>query len=514
MENDAESWILGQVGTTFSHRQVQYALPWESVPGRQPGFLEQLFGGVGPLNALDSGDLFSLGTIPAVPEEPPAKKSRIQREATASDIAESSAGQGECDIFKKFIGKVPRKAWPIVQDMAKQAAIERWRILIADSYEGSKVGLQLLSLEGDPEKQCAILSDVFEVKAAGTLSSRAASMLLYSRWLKANATGIPVMPISEELAYRYVKDLAEENAPPTRAKRFVEAVAFAMGMIGLAGAREVLESKRISGAALKSTRRKRKTRKRDPFTVADVIALEEAAISLKGPNQIFAGFLCLLIHTRCRFSDAMGSTAPKLELDETQRGFLEAATIHTKTSNTDSKRHLLLPLTALSHGLSDKGWAQAWIAARTEQGLDLIKECLMPAPGPNGTWSSGRLTASEANVWLKELLAHIGRPVHDRDLGTHSCKATLLSMCAKANVPTEVRKLLGYHSTAKSVIEYSRDALSEPLEWLQWVVWSILSGDFDPDATRSGRWKKGKSLHVLRFGSTNDGGSVTPIPRS
>jgi hypothetical protein len=87
-------------------------------------------------------------------------------------------------------------------------------------------------------------------------------------------------------------------------------------------------------------------------------------------------------------------------------------------------------------------------------------------------------------------------------------------MCAKANVPTEVRKLLGYHSTAKSVIEYSRDALSEPLEWLQWVVWSILSGDFDPDATRSGRWKKGKSLHVLRFGSTNDGGSVTPIPRS
>ena len=39
-------------------------------------------------------------------------------------------------------------------------------------------------------------------------------------------------------------------------------------------------------------------------------------------------------------------------------------------------------------------------------------------------------------------------------------------------------------------MEYSRDALAAPLKELDRVIELIPSGEFDPDAARSGRWKQ------------------------
>lgn len=73
-------------------------------------------------------------------------------------------------------------------------------------------------------------------------------------------------------------------------------------------------------------------------------------------------------------------------------------------------------------------------------------------------------------------------------VGTHSCKSTCLSWCAKAGVGLDVRKMLGYHSGGSdtTALCYSRDAMAGPLATLQQVVDDIASGTLMPDHTRSG----------------------------
>ena len=96
-----------------------------------------------------------------------------------------------------------------------------------------------------------------------------------------------------------------------------------------------------------------------------------------------------------------------------------------------------------------------------------------------------------ANIWMREMLASPGCPPGpSQSIGTHSCKATLLSWCAKYGLPVADRRLLGYHTKPKdiSVLEYSRDAQAGPLRKLVDVLSAIKEGQFQPDATRSGRW--------------------------
>ena len=73
-----------------------------------------------------------------------------------------------------------------------------------------------------------------------------------------------------------------------------------------------------------------------------------------------------------------------------------------------------------------------------------------------------------------------------KDLGTHSCKVTALSWCAKAGISKEVRAILGYHSPNGSVMVYGRDNQAEPLRQLDGVFRKIAMEEFFPDHTRSG----------------------------
>ena len=94
--------------------------------------------------------------------------------------------------------------------------------------------------------------------------------------------------------------------------------------------------------------------------------------------------------------------------------------------------------------------------------------------------------------WIRHLLEKLGveRSLL-RNVGSHSCKATLLSLAAKAGVGRETRRLLGGHSPPndKSVDIYARDVLATPMRELGEVVLMVRDGSFDPDASRSGRWK-------------------------
>ena len=77
-------------------------------------------------------------------------------------------------------------------------------------------------------------------------------------------------------------------------------------------------------------------------------------------------------------------------------------------------------------------------------------------------------------------------------LGPQSGKAIALSWCAKFGIGIETRRSLGYRpkDNNQSVVSYLCDTLAAPLRRLSNVEPVVSDGTFDPDATRSGMFKK------------------------
>ena len=93
---------------------------------------------------------------------------------------------------------------------------------------------------------------------------------------------------------------------------------------------------------------------------------------------------------------------------------------------------------------------------------------------------------------MRELLRNLNPAVPMELLGTHSLKATMLSMMAKAGCDTSLRRLAGYHTDpdARMPLEYSRDGQAPVLHALQAIGMAIQHGYFDPDSSRSRRWPR------------------------
>ena len=74
--------------------------------------------------------------------------------------------------------------------------------------------------------------------------------------------------------------------------------------------------------------------------------------------------------------------------------------------------------------------------------------------------------------------------------GTHSMKRMGLTWVAKAGVPANLRRTLGYHvaSDEQSMNIYARDAQAGALRAFSDVITQVREGTFDPDSTRSGRY--------------------------
>ena len=184
---------------------------------------------------------------------------------------------------------------------------------------------------------------------------------------------------------------------------------------------------------------------------------------------------------------------PFLDLDEAGVGYMELQAVETKVSNKKDRRRKALPIICLSHGISGCSWAVHWLAVRAKLGLDAHGMPLMPAISRSGVFGKARLKTHEAVVWLRELLKKVGTPAADNQLiGTHSAKCTVLSWAAKAGLALAVRKQLGYHTSSReeTALIYSRDASAGPMMELKRLYTLIESGSFEPDVTRSGRWRE------------------------
>lgn len=185
-------------------------------------------------------------------------------------------------------------------------------------------------------------------------------------------------------------------------------------------------------------------------------------------------------------------------------GFLEISTRYRKAARSAQQKALLLPIVISGAGLSEVEWIHTWIANRKESGLPVsgeLNSAFMPAPaiGDKISWLRRPLTAAEVTAILRGFLA-----CQDENLTSHSLKATTLSWCAKANVPREVRRILGRHSSSCESC-CSRDLSYGPVSTLGQVMKMVKDGIFFPDAVRSNYFPSGNPVHanmpvaVLRF---------------
>ena len=416
-------------------------------------------------------------------------------QAASSDLISRPTRLNRFNV-KRHMSEV---SWVASENRQLNLALQCWKVIILDSTSNTDLGsvlMHCIELGRSDDYIWQVVSDVFSKKATATLKSRASSLLAFGRWKRSFSVGNSdgIFPISEELAYQYLCELRVMKASPSKGKRFLEAVGFAKGLVG-ARVDEVLNSARVKGAA--SGAAAVAPKKKHPFSVEQLLTLERIAMFGSGQDAIFAGYVCFLVHCRLRWSDGQHCIQePTLDVCD-DRGFIEAALYHHKTANKRRSNVVrLLPVAGVLPGVSGYNWAECWLQNRLRMNMrGSMKQPMMPAPTADGSWTMHPLTSSEANIWLREILAPWSK-TSIAGLATHSAKATVLSWMAKANVEISLRRLAGYHVTPgdKSALEYSRDAAAPVLRQIEAVYIAIRSETFKPDVPRSQRWSGAETL--------------------
>ena len=183
----------------------------------------------------------------------------------------------------------------------REKVLGQWAQVLLIIGEASGVVTKMI---GSGEQVCAsapTLLAVFEGKATATLQKRLCAINLFLTWCR--SFGFQGFPLSEAVAFEYVKDLHAEAAPPTRAKSFREALNFAHGVleVDLGGANM---SRRVQGAALQSLSRKALLRQRAPLTVSMLSYLEQlTVVDVLERDSVMAGFFVLAALGRARAGD-------------------------------------------------------------------------------------------------------------------------------------------------------------------------------------------------------------------
>ena len=391
-------------------------------------------------------------------------------------------------LMHAAVARIHVVPWP-EQCVANRAkALQRWRLILEENLSASELGRNLhdmaVSLESDIQ-MTELIDHTFADRKATTLNKRAGPILKYLMWHR-SSYGTAGIPLVESRCYIYFRGLKTGSA--TSGQSFLSALRFAHFVVKLVGAQTIFESARIKGIAHLMYSKKRPLKQRRALKVSEVRSLEKLAqYAEHGWDRYFCCFILLLIYLRARYNDAARQRKVIADFHKETGGYLEVSVLDSKTQRSAESKTTYLPLVGPAVGISGCKWGIRFLQERKEQRIEEF--CLMPTPSRSGGWLDAPLELTSANRWLRDLLKLAGHHSALEDVGSHSCKATTLSWCAKAGVNLISRSLLGYHSVKQfgTVLVYSRDAMAQPLRELDAVLNEIRSKAFLPDETRSGR---------------------------
>ena len=436
------------------------------------------------------------------------------------DFAGEPGSGVESDIIDSAFMKVGLRAvsasdkrlWQDRLSWERKCACKKWCSLILIKLSSWTIGRDVASGNSMRFASGGLMESVVDAlasRATSTLHARVGPLLKFAKYWKDK--GLECFPIQEWMIYEYIK--AQTTWAPTAPRSFLISLSFAFHVFGLAGGDVAAKSGRIKGVSEAHYADRRKIVQRPPLSVNQVLILEATVLdpSRSKYDRIAAGFFLLLVFGRLRYSDGLQLGNLQVDARETQNGtsgFLEARAERTKTSVTLERKVRFLPVAVPLESFGTQCWATTWLELRTSAGLHgQTPHPMLPSPQLGGGWSQMPLTVSAAGDWLRSLLK-VESAARDR-LATHSCKATLLSMAAKFGMDYDSRRFLGYHSEGKdrSLLVYSRDAMSAPLRKLISMINAIREQKFFPDANRSGYFAADDELPEGAEAASDGGGS-------
>ena len=373
---------------------------------------------------------------------------------------------------------------------AMNNATQKWKFLIYLDLNCSETGIQFRDNGYDP----VLMESLFGVKSPSTIIKRANSITMFFRWHSRNGLD-PFLPFSERDVWSYILSQAGNSNAATRSQGLLQALRFAHYVIGMHGALDCANSRRLIGQAQIQLSRKPVTKQARALTVGEVRMLHGIAEDETHSNvdRCIASNLLMMLYGRCRVSD-VSFIHEILHDSEGTSGFVEISTRYHKSARSAQQKSLLLPIVIANAGLGSVDWLSMWIANRKRVGLVTsgdVQGALCPAPkvGDFVTWLKRPLSASEISAILKSFL-----DCDDPDLSSHSLKATTLSWAAKGGMSRDDRRILGRHSTVllDSDSFYSRDLSFGPVSMLRKVIHMIKDGIFHPDSMRSNYFPEGR----------------------
>lgn len=294
------------------------------------------------------------------------------------------------DVFQQSQVAVRKRivltSYNVKDDELRSRALNRFRVLVCLDLNATGIGRSMLNCIGNLDSSTnvlQVLEDSLANKATGTLLKRASSLWRWASWLASLDKGT-CFDQSEATLYQYMNHLRDSGSAPTAASHFVEALRFAEQVfkLGKMNVHSVLTS-RVTGAAHTMFLQKRKLKQAPPFTVEAVAALE----SICNHDSRSHARACV------RWFDAMRIQSVHMDRYITMV-LLEASTSKHKTSMTKETKTMLLPYT---------DWADSFMTARSESGLQ-TQDLFLPSWNEVAqTWSSCPVSSGEATCWMREL---------------------------------------------------------------------------------------------------------------
>ena len=436
--------------------------------------------------------VLEVGTLPPIPGNGTALN-----KASFADLGDATS-----EAFKAagiaLKSSSDTRLWHEKLSWERKAAYKKWTSLISKQFNAWEICRQLWAGNSVKMAQGCLLESVMDAlgsKATSTIHARVAPLLQLVHFCELK--GCNCFPLTEFLVYDFMKESA--NRAPSFHRSLLLSISFANFHFGLDGADSVLSSGRVRGCSQKHYAEKRKLVQRPALTVEQVLALENTVLDTgrTDVDRIGAGFFLTLVYGRLRYSDAQQVSNLVLDMPNPRQGFLEGQAGRTKTSISLERKCRFLPIAIPTMSLGDEPWIPVWMDLRAKhfgETRESERIPLLPNPAMGNTWTRIPLGVGAGSQWLRALLSSVPHQ-SPTPLGTHSCKATVLSWASKWGMANGPRRLLGYHSEGrdKSLLTYSRDGMAGPLRLMCRMLDDIKSGTFLPDSTRSGRFPNEES---------------------
>ena len=384
---------------------------------------------------------------------------------------------------------------PVSDDELRAGALKRLKVLVLLDPEGTQLGMSLLqktlNLKDDDEIRQS-LSDAFKGKAATTLQKRGLSLQAFVAKHFEIHEGSP-WRVSEDQLYATLCALRAGGAKASTANHMLEALRFFDGVCKLLFVSlDTIISSRSRGVARELYLQKEPLKQRDPLSLSQVRGLEGLMMGgMPDWLKVIAGLILFCVHSCCRWSDSQRLRSLQV-LGDGPGAILFAQALGSKTSLTVEAKTRFLPYTAVAEGVSDVDWAGEWLAARARERLTFSAGCVPTWLASRSCWGSVPMSTDEAGEFLLELLCMAGaNPGPQDSIGTHSCKATLLTWTTWSPIvvfsPKEQRHLGHHLKRGQSTLTYSREYFVTLSGKVLAMFRTIRSGRFNPDESPSQR---------------------------